>query len=515
MSSPVAPSPPVQAAAPLPIAPTRHATPDGDSVIEETVSLADLTATESIAATRLTPDGSPGLWTEPDPFKASRQQTFPTRHDGPVASGSSSRRATRENSETGTEPQLRRRRSSRQSSIASANLPPTRSSTLYSPARNVFPLVKPGTIGQRKESGSEGPSKQPSPLPTPWETAAPPTGTLTPRSASPLFEGPAVDPSELNVRGLRIDSIPCSESAGSASQSISARSAETDRIRPTTTSSSSPAASTAAPTEPGSPSPSPQKKAILARPTYTSSLAPTHAQKYLASTAQPVAGPSGSIFQTPTPTARSARDLVPKKKLSSLLFSSAASPFGKRKGRPESTTAAPTRSGSASVLDAALAASATWATRRGEVGANYGSSPSASSFGPNGSPSLSVGPRQAYMGNVPDNPVTERAIAEAFSRGAAAAAAGPPSEVSSVRSSLALDSFPIPPRAPSSSGLSQLEETGAPTRTSAVFPTRPKPTFPLRPRAPIDTASPLPPGAEDVESLAPRLEPAELVGRAL
>ncbi|BGP55801.1 hypothetical protein JCM8202_005633 [Rhodotorula sphaerocarpa] len=355
----------------------------------------------------------------------------------------------------------------RRRSSAAAQIPRSQSSDLYAPARNVFPLV------QRKAPTPSG-SHDPSPGVAP-DAALP--SPLVPSTSAPNSPAPSSEPRQTasgspSLAGTEIESRALARSQSSAAGSSHRR--ESIASSPVTSRG-------AASSEFGPASPSPRRKFIV-RPTYTSSLAPTSAQQYQASQ-QPSSGPSGSIFQNPTPTSRSLSELVPKKKLSSF------SPFGRRKAREEAGRVPPPGGGgSASVLDAALAASATWATRRGEVGAGpapsmAGSSRPASRVATSPTPSRPL-TTIAFMGNVPDNPVNERSIAEAFSRGGGKARALPEG-----------DETPVPGSAPGgragSAGSSSRNEIGrideeavgdpggksflAPGRTALVFPTRKKP----------------------------------------
>ncbi|GAA5940435.1 hypothetical protein JCM3775_005091 [Rhodotorula graminis] len=109
----------------------------------------------------------------------------------------------------------------------------------------------------------------------------------------------------------------------------------------------------------------------LAKPSYAKSRAPSHAEAFYASAPEPLPGPP-SIFLNPTPQPRSVKELLPnpKRRLSAFFGGGGGGgSSGKARAPGDAAAAASSSSGrakSASILDAALASSATWAAHRGE-----------------------------------------------------------------------------------------------------------------------------------------------------
>ncbi|BGP40387.1 hypothetical protein JCM10449v2_004349 [Rhodotorula kratochvilovae] len=177
------------------------------------------------------------------------------------------------------------------------------------------------------------------------------------------------------------------------------------------------------------------------KPTYAASQAPSHAESYYASAAEPMEGPA-SIFLNPTAKQRSVKELLPspKKKLSSLfgLGKSKASSSPGLGAVQEGSAGGTNRGKSALILDAALTTSAVWAAHRGEqsrMPAHTHAPPSATAFGapPGYRPAHQVRRQQeeaaarlaasgggagaqAMMGGGGEEPVSQEAIAEAFAR---------------------------------------------------------------------------------------------------
>lgn len=165
------------------------------------------------------------------------------------------------------------------------------------------------------------------------------------------------------------------------------------------------------------------------KPSYTASLAPNYAEVHQATSSEPVGGPA-SIFLHPMPQPRSVTELLPKKKLSSLFSKGKSKLTGSNSGQSVAALMHdPTYRGkSATILDAALASSATWAQRRGEQSRMSNGSAFAPPAGyrpahqvlrqqrerESAGGETPVGP--AMMGGGTEQPVTGEAIAEAFAR---------------------------------------------------------------------------------------------------
>ncbi|GAA5983958.1 hypothetical protein JCM10908_005991 [Rhodotorula pacifica] len=327
------------------------------------------------------------------------------------------------------------------------------SSDLYSPAKNIFPLVsKSNAAGKQRERQGSATGSVLSIASTPPASAAAspipsPRGHETPSQR----RGSSYGLEDLSI------GTPRSETSDGLSRSASLFSmpfgpAAVPRHRQASLSSSS-SASLAPPSLTSSSASPPPKRAVITKPTYTSSLAPTHAEKfYAASGEQPTqGGSSGSIFQNPTPTSRSIGELVPRKKLSS--FFSSGGNNGKRKGE---TAASASYGGSASVLDAALAASTTWAHRRGQVGGGGG--------GGAGTPAPSARNSVAFPAYSSPSPTSSAAF-----------------DPASRRQSTSTSAFFTRRESMSSSvdGVDPLTSASSETSLS-VFPTRTRPVFPVK-----------------------------------
>ncbi|BGO99825.1 Proteophosphoglycan 5 [Rhodotorula toruloides ATCC 204091] len=335
----------------------------------------------------------------------------------------------------------------------------------YATAKNHFPLVKQPK--KAKDSTPASPSADPFLSGAPSNSALPPPDPSPPHphrrtsvssslcvpsphaAASPAPRDrtpsggvfPTVPRTKSTPSGSKGPSPPSSDAAsttsGSAGRGQRSRPPPSISIPPVgspqTHRTTSPAASQYAP----SIAPSARSTATHAtrqtnpfKPSYTASLAPSYAELHQATSAEPIEGPT-SIFLNPTPQPRSVTELLPKKKLSSF-FSK-----GKSKLTGSSSTSAQSeaarmndpsyRGKSATILDAALASSATWAQRRGE----QSRMPIGGAFGPPAGyrPAHQVLRQQqareaggetplgpAMMGGGTEQPVTGEAIAEAFAR---------------------------------------------------------------------------------------------------
>lgn len=156
-------------------------------------------------------------------------------------------------------------------------------------------------------------------------------------------------------------------------------------------------------------------------PSYVASQAPSYAESFYATSAEPI-GPT-SIFANPTPQQRPLSDLLPKKKLSSLFGGSK-----KKNAAPTQDTAAAGRGKSALILDAALTTSQTWAAHRGEqsrmpaFGPPAGYRPAHQVWRQQeeaAAAAAAAGGAVAQMGGGGEDPVSQAAIAEAFARNSA------------------------------------------------------------------------------------------------
>ncbi|GAA5828858.1 hypothetical protein JCM11251_005900 [Rhodosporidiobolus azoricus] len=158
-------------------------------------------------------------------------------------------------------------------------------------------------------------------------------------------------------------------------------------VRPyPTTSASSPARHSSPPSSSYAPSiaPSTRSRSTIYAPSIAPSHAPSQARSYApsASYAPSTTSSDGpvSIFLNPEAQKRPLTDLLPKKKLTSLFSrdkNKNAAQLGAPRVGPDGMTY---RGKSASVLDAALATSLTWATKRGEQQRSFASTSAA--FGP-------------------------------------------------------------------------------------------------------------------------------------
>ncbi|GJN90722.1 hypothetical protein Rhopal_003736-T1 [Rhodotorula paludigena] len=156
-------------------------------------------------------------------------------------------------------------------------------------------------------------------------------------------------------------------------------------------------------------------------PSYVASQAPSYAESFYATSAEPI-GPT-SIFANPTPQQRPLSDLLPKKKLLGLFGGSK-----KKSAAPTQGTAAAGRGKSALILDAALTTSQTWAAHRGEQSRMPAFGPPAG-YRPAhqvrrqqeeaAAAAAAAGAAVAQMGGGGEDPVSQAAIAEAFARNSA------------------------------------------------------------------------------------------------
>ncbi|BGP32274.1 hypothetical protein JCM10296v2_004055 [Rhodotorula toruloides] len=332
----------------------------------------------------------------------------------------------------------------------------------YATAKNHFPLVK-----QPKKAKDLTPA---SPSADPFLSTAPPNPALPSPAPSPhhshrrtsVSSGlsvpsphatPSPAPRERTASGTVFPTIARAKSTPSGSKGPSPPSSDAasttsgsagrgPRSRPPASISIPPVGSphtqrtTSPATSQYTPSIAPSARSTATRqtnpfkPSYTASLAPSYAEVHQATSAEPIEGPT-SIFLNPTPQPRSVAELLPKKKLSSF-FSK-----GKSKLTGSSSTSAQSeaarmndpsyRGRSATILDAALASSATWAQRRGE----QSRMPIGGAFGPPAGyrPAHQVLRQQqareaggetplgpAMMGGGTEQPVTGEAIAAAFAR---------------------------------------------------------------------------------------------------
>ncbi|GAA5833784.1 hypothetical protein JCM9279_001625 [Rhodotorula babjevae] len=242
-----------------------------------------------------------------------------------------------------TPPPLRqaRRRPSGSSSLASSTRP-----------TSVFPTIKPS----RSASSSVFPLRSPPPsssIPVADSPSARSSDAGSLRSES-LLGAPASPPPSILARPTpspaRSGTSPSLFSLPRPDSSLYAPSlAPSRRSNETTTTSTS------------------RRALALAKPSYASSRAPSHAEAFLASAPEPLAGPP-SIFLNPMPQPRSVRELVPnpKRRLSAFFGAGKAKAAAAPSPSPSTAAAGPSRGKSASILDAALASSATWAAHRGE-----------------------------------------------------------------------------------------------------------------------------------------------------
>lgn len=315
--------------------------------------------------------------------------------DSPRAVASASPASPR--AETPASAQQARRRPSGSSSLASSTRP-----------TSVFPTVKPSRSAGSNVFPLRSPSDGPA-VNTPSSRSSDSASIRSGAASGVPSPPPSIQPSPPPSRSATSPSLFSRvDSLYAPSVAPSSRSAETT-------------ATSRRPLKP------------LVKPSYTGSLAPSHAEAFYASAAEPMPGPP-SIFLNPTPQQRSVKELLPlpKKRLSSFFGgigskskssspSKPSDPASSAAPRPPGAPAAPTRRGkSASILDAALASSATWAAHRGEQSRSASSSSHAGgAFSPG---PFGAGPPAGYR---PAHQVRrQREEAEAAARAAAAAGAG-------------------------------------------------------------------------------------------
>ncbi|GAA5854444.1 hypothetical protein JCM8547_001825 [Rhodosporidiobolus lusitaniae] len=218
---------------------------------------------------------------------------------------------------------------------------------------------------------------------------------------------------------------------------------------------------------------------------YAPSITPSHSRPGMGAASSSAASTHSSdgpvsIFLNPEPRTRPLTDLLPKKKISSLFSrdkkKDAASQIGAGRVGPDGMTY---RGKSASVLDAALATSQTWANRRGEQQRSFAPP---STFGP------PTGYRPAHQmrrqqeeaaaaaggagrGLNLDGPISPDALAEALARsGVTCPGRGRPPSIAD--SMMTVDSV---------GGVPAVGGRGA-----SAFPTRPQ-TFATKPRPNLDS----------------------------
>ncbi|BGO91576.1 hypothetical protein NBRC10512_008022 [Rhodotorula toruloides] len=402
-------------------------------VDEEVEALADDATTPTLPSTssdnprRSSLSRSHGA--DPTAFPPSHA-VFPTRRsfDGTsVYSGKSHPYATAKNHF----PLVKQPKKARDSTPASPSADPFLSPALSDPA-SLSPAPSPHHPHRRTSvsSGLSVPSPRAAPSPAPRERTA----------SGSVF--PTVPRTKSTPSGSKGPSPPSSDAAsttsGSAGRGQRSRPPASINIPPVgsphTQRTTSPATSQYTP----SIAPSARSTATHAtrqtnpfKPSYTASLAPSYAEVHQATSAEPIEGPT-SIFLNPTPQPRSVAELLPKKKLSSFFSKGKSKLTGSSSSSVQSEAARMNdpsyRGRSATILDAALASSATWAQRRGE----QSRMPIGGTFGPPAGyrPAHQVLRQQqqareaggetplgpAMMGGGTEQPVTGEAIAEAFAR---------------------------------------------------------------------------------------------------
>ncbi|GAA5893522.1 hypothetical protein JCM8208_000821 [Rhodotorula glutinis] len=242
---------------------------------------------------------------------------------------------------------------------------PSGSSSLASSARptSVFPTIKPS----RSASSSVFPLRSPPPSSSTAATVAADSPSTRSSDAGSLRAESLLDPSASPPPSILARPTPSPARSGTSPSLFS---------RP----DSSLYAPSLAPSRRSTETTTSSSRRPLAKPSYASSRAPSHAEAFLASAPEPLAGPP-SIFLNPTPQARSVKELLPNPKRRLSAFFGGGGGSSKVKASSSSSAAAAagsSRGKSASVLDAALASSATWAAHRGEQWRAPASSSSAS-----------------------------------------------------------------------------------------------------------------------------------------
>ncbi|GAA6001443.1 hypothetical protein JCM10207_006669 [Rhodosporidiobolus poonsookiae] len=240
---------------------------------------------------------------------------------------------------------------------------------------------------------------------------------------------------------------------------------------------SSPARHTSPPASSYAPSIAPSSRTNRSG-SYAPSIAPSHSVSQYGGSSNSSEGPV-SIFMNPEPRTRPLTDLLPKKKLSSLFSKdkSKSALLGATRDAPAGMTY---RGKSASVLDAALATSNTWATKRGEQQRAF--APTSAAFGP------PAGYRPAHQ-------VQRQREAEEAARAAAGAGSnGQPLSADALAQALAAGGEEVRRRPSIADSMMTIDSVGGVPgvpgvggRGASAFPTK-APVFAMKPRPkPMDS----------------------------
>ncbi|GAA5896018.1 hypothetical protein JCM6882_005587 [Rhodosporidiobolus microsporus] len=319
-------------------------------------------------------------------------------------------------------------------------------------AKHYFPLVQMPKKAKEPEPPVPAEAPPPPPASSPSDSAESSTPSSPPKRSNSISSArspprtavfPTITPNRAAGAAIAPSVFPTvrrpSAAAAPRDETASVRSASTPSVaseaypspapsspaRPfPTTAASSPARHTSPPASSYAPSIAPSSRTGRSGGGgYAPSIAPSHARSYAPSTQYAPSTTSSdgpvSIFLNPEAQRRPLTDLIPKKKLTSLFSrdkNKSAPSLGAPRTAPDGMTY---RGKSASVLDAALATSQTWANRRGEQQRSFAGS---AAFGP------PAGYRPAHQmqrqreeaaaaGEGGGQPLSAEALAQALARG--------------------------------------------------------------------------------------------------